>query len=189
MKVGDKDRKVPFKIPKGTTLPGYQGQLEISSQTSGQPYDLIANVTTDTSSFESSNNESCISGYIPTQRCITTPPQRSCITTPAHQDCDGPGRGGPGRGGRDGRPGPGGPGAGSCRMIPERVECVSRPPITSCHIEQVPVYGSHLVTYNNVTSVKHVVVDVVVPQGAHVGQFNHSSTNTTRSPINSTPCY
>ncbi len=202
LNVGGKDQKVPFKIVKGTTLPEREGKLEILGSTSGQPYDLEANVATDVSSFESSQNETCIARYYPERRCYTTPGIRDCHFEPGREVCSGgpayfddrnPDRGNHDQPGHEqGRwdnhgpvptPGPRG-----CFTTPGREVCFNRPPITDCRIEQVAVYGNHLVTYDNITSVRHVTVDIVVPAGSHVGQFNYSATTNNKVQINSTQC-
>jgi hypothetical protein len=201
LNVGGKDQKIPFKILKGTTLPEREGKLEILSSTSGQPYDLEANVTTDVSSFESSQNESCVARYYPEQRCYTTLGIRDCHIEPGREVCNGglasfddrdhhdrPGHE-QGRWDNNGPIGPGPtPGPRSCYSTPGREVCFNRPPMTECRIEQVAVYGNHLVTYSNITSVRHVTVDIVIPAGAHVGQFNYSATTNTKIQINSTQC-
>jgi hypothetical protein len=178
LKVSGKDQKIPFKIPKGTRLPEFEGKLDILSQDSGQPYDLVANVSTDQSSYNFDRNESCVIRYVATQRCITSPASRSCRVIAAHQKCEP-------RGPRHNNPG--GSDAPVCRDVPQREECVVRPRTTNCHIEQVPVYGSQLVSYEKVITVRKVVVDVAA-SGRVVGQFNHSDSKSRDVAVNSTIC-
>ncbi len=180
-KVNGKDQKIPFKIPKGTRLPEVSGKLDILSKDSGQPYDLVANVDTQSSSYDFDRTESCVVRYIPTQRCITTPSSRSCRMIPAHQDCDNRGR-------RHGRPGSGSQPTGQvCRDVPAREECVFRPQTTNCHIAQVAVYGSQLVNYEKITTTRNVAVDIAAA-GRNVGQFNHSSSSSRDIALRSSDC-
>lgn len=186
IEVGGKDQKIPFKMPEGTTIPDFEGRVDILGGDSGQPYDLQANVRTDVSKSNFDQNESCVAGYRPEQRCITTPASRSCRLIPAHEECHDV-RVRPDRD-RDGRPDRGTVEIRrECRTIPAREECIIRPSTTNCHIEQVPVYGSQIVNYERTTSVKHIDVDLVAA-GKQVAQFNHSNTSSYSSRIGSSMC-
>lgn len=185
IEVGGKDQKIPFNMPKGTTIPEVEGRVDILGGDSGQPYDLQANVRTDVSKSNFDQSESCISHYRPEQRCITTPASRSCRLIPAHEVCEDV-RVRPDRN-RDGRPDREIEIRRECRVVPAREECIVRPAVTNCHIENVPVYGSHIVNYERTTSVKHIDVDMIAA-GKTVATFNHSNTSSFSTRIGSSIC-
>jgi hypothetical protein len=186
IEVGGKDQKIPFKMAEGTTLPEVEGRVDILGGDSGQPYDLQANVRTDVSKSNFDQNESCVSGYRPEQRCQTTPASRSCTLIPAHEECHDV-RVRPDRD-RDGRPDRGTIEVRrECVTIAARENCIIRPATTNCWMEQVAVYGSQIVNYERTTSVKHIDVDLVAA-GKPVAQFNHANTSSFSTRIGSSMC-
>lgn len=170
LKVGDKERKIPFKIKEGTKIPEFDGQIDVLASDSGQPYDLHADVKSDVSSYDFDTTETCVAGYIPVRRCITHPGQTSCTTTPAGEVC---------RTNRHGER--------VCVQRPETRNCVTRPAYTECHMIDEAVYGSQRVTKRNTTTVKNLVVDVLAA-GRVVAQFNHQNTSNYTSTVNSSMC-
>lgn len=170
IKVGDKDKKIPFKIAEGTKLPEFEGQLDILSSESGQPYDLHADVKSNVSSYDFDTTETCVAGYIPVRRCITHPAESHCEMRPASREC------------HTNRAG-----VQECRDIPAMRNCVTRPAFTDCRIVDEPVYGSQRVTKRRTTTVKNVVVDMLAA-GAQVAQFNHQNTSSYDSTIDTSMC-
>ncbi|MFL5784566.1 MAG: hypothetical protein ACJ76H_08165 [Bacteriovoracaceae bacterium] len=170
LKVNGKDIKVPFKFKEGTTIPQYDGQLDILSADSGQPYDLHADVKSETNSYDFDTTETCVAGYVPVRRCVTHPAESHCETTPARHECH------TNRQGTE-----------ECRDIPETRNCVTRPSYTDCQMISEPVYGSQRVTKRNTTTRRYVVVDVLAA-GKDVAQFNHSDSNTYTSTVSADMC-
>lgn len=190
IKVGGKDKKIPFKMKKGTQLPEVEGRLDIIASENGQNYDLQANVRTDVSSSNFSQNETCVSHYVQQRRCTTTPGTRSCTTIPGREVCEEVRRNGndrPGNNPRGPRYNPPGETTRVCRQMPARQECVTRPPVTNCFMESVPVYGNQIVNYERITSVKHIDVDLLAA-GSAVAQFNNVSSSSRNVRMDSTIC-
>lgn len=170
IKVGDKEKKIPFKISEGTKIPEFEGQLDILSQESGQPYDLHADVKSNVSSYDFDTTETCVAGYVPVRRCITHPAESHCEMRPATREC------------RRNRAG-----VEECRDVPAMRNCVTRPSFTDCRIIDEAVYGSQRVTKRRTTTVKNVVVDITAA-GAQVAQFNHQNTSSYDSTVNMSMC-
>lgn len=170
LKVNGKDIKVPFKIKEGTRIPEYDGQLDILSEESGQPYDLHADVKSDVSSYDFDTTETCVAGYIPVRRCVTHPGTSHCTSIPAGEVC---------RTNRRGER--------ICTQQPETRHCTTRPAYTDCRIVDEAVYGSQRVTKRRTTTVKNLVVDVLAA-GAQVAQFNHQNTSSYTSTVASDMC-
>ena len=170
IKVGDKERKIPFKIAEGTKIPEFDGQVDVLASESGQPYDLHADVKSDVSSYDYDTTETCVAGYIPVRRCVTHPATSHCEMRPATTECHTNRRG-----------------ERICRDIPATRHCVTRPSFTDCRIVDEAVYGSQRVTKRKTTTVKNVVVDMTAA-GAQVAQFNHQNTSSYTSTVNSSMC-
>jgi hypothetical protein len=170
LKVNGKDIKVPFKIKEGTQLPEYDGQVDILAADSGQPYDLHADVKSETSSYDFDTTETCVAGYVPVRRCVTHPATSHCESTAARREC------------HTNRQG-----VEECRDIPATRNCVTRPAYTDCQIISEPIYGSQRVTKRSTTTRKYLVVDVLAA-GNEVAQFNHSDSNTYTSTVSADMC-
>lgn len=170
LKVNGKDIKVPFKIPEGTKIPEFDGQVDVLAAASGQPYDLHADVKSDVSSYDYDTTETCVAGYIPVRRCVTHPGTTHCTTSPAGEVC---------RTNRRGER--------VCTVRPATRHCTTRPAYTDCRMINEAVYGSQRVTKRNTTTVKHLVVDVSAA-GTMVAQFNHTNTSNYTSTVDSSMC-
>ncbi len=170
LKVNGKELKIPFKIAEGTKIPEFEGQIDVLSTESGQPYDLHADVKSEVSSYDFDTTETCIAGYIPVRRCITHPSRSHCEDRAATTECH-----------RNRR------GETVCRDIPATRHCVTRPAYTDCRIIDEAVYGSQRVSKRRTTTVKNLVVDVLAA-GAQVAQFNHQNTSSYTSTIGSSLC-
>jgi hypothetical protein len=170
LKVNGKDIKVPFKIKEGTTLPQFEGQVDVLAADSGQPYDLHADVKSDVNSYDYDTTETCVAGYVPVRRCITHPGTTNCETRPATREC---------HRNRQGEE--------VCHDVPATRNCVTRPAYTECRIVDEAVYGSQRVTKRKTTTTRYLVVDVLAA-GAPVGQFNHSNTSSDTFTVSSSMC-
>lgn len=170
VKVGDDDRKIPFKVREGTTIPEFDGELDVLASESGQPYDLHADVKSEQSSYEFDTTETCVAGYIPVRRCVTHPATSHCETRPARTEC---------HTNRQGER--------ICREIPATRDCVTRPAFTECRMISEAVYGTQRVTKRSTTTVKNLVIDMSAA-GAQVAQFNHQNTSSYTATVNTSMC-
>lgn len=170
LKVNGKDVKVPFKVKEGTTIPEFDGQLDILASDSGQAYDLHADVKSDVSSYDFDTTETCVAGYVPVRRCVTHPGTSHCTSSPAGEVC---------RTNRRGER--------VCTQQPATRHCTTRPAYTDCRMIDEAVYGTQNVEKRRTTTVKNLVVDVLAA-GRMVAQFNHQNTSSYTSTIGSSMC-
>lgn len=170
LEVNGKDLKIPFKIPEGTQIPEFEGQVDVLAAESGQNYDLHADVNSNVSSMDYDVTETCVAGYIPVRRCVTHPGNTICTTVPGRTECHTNRRG-----------------ERVCRNIPAGRHCRTTHPRTDCHMVSEAVYGTQRVTKRKTTTVKNLVVDVAAA-GAQVAQFNHTSSSSSTATVNSSMC-
>tara|TARA_R110000868_G_scaffold315755_1_gene576649 strand:- start:10253 stop:10978 length:726 start_codon:yes stop_codon:yes gene_type:complete len=172
MKVDGKKIKVPFAIEEGTRLPTYDGQLLVSSSESGQPYDLkIDTSSTSSRSGRYSRSESCVLRYESVYRCHTTPGETECRDVPSPSNCS-----------RDDD------GVVTCTGNDTRQVCHTRPGTTECGYENVPVYGSQIVDYEDVTTYTNVMASLL-EGSTSMAKFRHSRSSTSSHSVGSGPCY
>jgi hypothetical protein len=74
--LGD-SKKFTFRIPKGTSLPRYNGQLSLTARQVKQPYDLFANVESEETIGEERRGYEDCEYEAPVQRCSTDPQGRT----------------------------------------------------------------------------------------------------------------
>lgn len=172
LKVDGKKVKIPFAIPEGQSLPGYDGDLLIVAADSGQPYDLkIATSSTSSRSGTYSRSESCVLRYDSVYRCHTTPGDTECRDVPSPSNCS-----------RDDD------GVVTCTGNDTRQVCHTRPGTTECGYENVAIYGSHQVDYVDVTTYRNVVASLV-EGSASLANFAHASSSTSAHSVGSSTCY
>jgi hypothetical protein len=170
LKIEDKEYKFPLSIPEGVKVPESDGQLDLTADEIGQPYDLDARVKTDISSYDYDRHESCVSGYVSERRCHWVPSRESCHETGGEEVCTTR---------RTGER--------VCATTPTRTVCRTIPGHESCRVESIPVYGSQRVSYRDTRSTRHVAVELA-DAGSIVASFAHADTDTSTSRMGSSVC-
>ena len=167
--VKGKDLSIPFLIPENFELK--EGDVELSSQVTKQPYDLAISIAKNSNSQVYDTTESCVSHYIESRECHWVSASTSCHTEGGHEVC---------------RTKPSGEEV--CYTTSSRQVCSTTPGYTSCHNVSTPVYGSQQVTYESVTTTKTMIVRLKEVENIKA-TFDHESSDTNRHQLSSSACY
>jgi hypothetical protein len=169
--VNGKELSIPFVIPKGTTLPAYEGELTLSKKQTKQPYDLVIAVSTDSRSSQYTSHESCVSHYTYQTVCHWVSASTQCHDEGGHRVC---------------RTKPSGDEV--CYTTSTRRVCSTTPGYQDCNEVSTPVYGSQEVTYDSTTTTKSLVARLKDVENIKAS-FDHQDSKTNRSRIGATACY
>lgn len=170
LKVDGDKVKIPFSIPEGMSIPQGNSQAMLYASDSGQPYDL--KIRSQTSSYDSSpytSSESCVLGYDRVQRCETVPGATTCRDVPEHS-CER-------------RPN----GNRVCRVTGTRRICTEGPSRRECHMVDVPIYGSQLVTYVDTTTIQNVSAEIE-EGSAILANFHHQNSSKSSHRVGTGAC-